>query len=90
MESNEEIKRPDPANIRPSVVSFLDILGFSNIVKDPERSLELFEAVSDATNDARAMVSTVTKRQTPVSLSFRVFSDNIIVSCGYNPGTKDC
>ncbi len=29
------------------------------------------------------------KRQTPFSLSFRVYSDNITVSCGYNPGAED-
>ena len=90
MESNEEINRPDPADIGPSVVSFLDILGFSNIIRDQERSLELFEAVSDAVEKTRAMIKNLTsERQTPFSLTFRVFSDNIIVSCGYNPGAED-
>ncbi len=86
----EWIGRPDPKDIRPSVVSFLDVLGYKEIVKDKRRSLELFEAIADAINETEKKVAQIAPDQkSPASLACRFFSDNIVVSCGYNPAPKN-
>lgn len=82
----EWIRKPDPKDIRPSVVSFLDILGYKRIIEDGERSVRLFNAVADIVDDVHRKVSIFSpKEENPASIAYRVFSDNVTVSCGYNP-----
>lgn len=79
-------RRPSTQDIRPSVVSFLDILGYKRIIEDRERYARLFDAVADIVDDVHRKVGIFSPdEKNPASIAYRVFSDNVTVSCGYNP-----
>lgn len=82
--------KADPRDIRPNVVSFVDILGYKRIVEDGQRSTRLFNAIADTVDNAHKRVKTLPPiLVNPASISYRAFSDNIVVSCGYNPEPKN-
>lgn len=84
-----EINRPNLDDIKPSVVSYLDILGYKDIIRDMEGAVQLFNAILDVVERTKEMVSRLTSNtQIPGSLSCKFFSDNAIISCGYNPEPK--
>lgn len=83
-----------------SVVSFLDILGYKEIIKDSERVDELFVAVLSAINTTYKDVEGFVQKDQDnrdargrdsiiQTLKYRAFSDNIVVSCELYPEPKD-
>lgn len=65
-----EINRPNLDDIKPSVVSYLDILGYKDIIRDMEGAVQLFNAILDVVERTKEMVSRLTSNtQIPGSLS---------------------
>ena len=82
--------RPGTQDIRPSIVSFLDILGYRRIMEDREGSVRLFNAVADIVDDVHGKVGIFSPEgENPASIAYRLFSDNVTVSCGYNPRLRN-
>lgn len=82
------------------IVSFLDILGYSEIIcrDDTERKEELFKAVTEMVDRTREVTGRIIDgaREKGLdglivadSLGFRAFSDNIVVYCGLCPESDD-
>lgn len=78
-------RKPSIQDIEPCVVSTLDILGYKEMVKDRNKATLMLDAVADAMDDVNKKIRRMTPRGNPARISYRTFSDNIIVSCGYNP-----
>ena len=83
-----------------SVVSFLDILGYKEIISDSERADELFVAVSSAINTTYKDIEGFIQKDREnrdargrdsiiQTLKYRAFSDNIVVSCELYSEPKD-
>lgn len=82
------------------IVSFLDILGYSEIISEakPDRTRDLFEAVSEMVGNAEKIAQRLLGGPEEVgwektliedTLGYRAFSDNIVVFCGLHPNSNN-
>lgn len=94
------VKKKGTATPDRYVVSFLDILGYSNIVSrnDIGRTKKLLEAVSEVVDKADEVAERLLNGAKSKgldgsvianSLGYRAFSDNIVVFCGLHPESDD-
>ena len=74
-------------DLKPYIVSFIDVLGYKQLIyKDPATSIGLLNAIIDSIEGARRNISAISsERRSLYRLSYRAFSDNIIVFHEYRP-----
>ena len=87
--------------LKTNVVSFLDILGYKEIMRDESRVNSLFDAVSSIVEKAKLYINEFTDMdgengkkfgngETIINtLKYRAFSDNIVISCELYPQSDD-
>ncbi len=86
-----DYEEPKESDIRPSIVSFIDVLGYSKLVgSSDEMAMNLLNAILHSIKDTRDRVRKLQSDRAPgKKLSVRSFSDNIVISSGYAPEPKD-